>query len=507
MTLLVFSKKDDGIAQAWAMATLGSLLAHRRTLRKTVIDMSIPQTCQLIISSPTNSLPLRISSNLLYGMSLIYKQKVTYMFNELVSVYSRLSVPLFSNIPTESYTLGVAAKRTNIKQYMVDDAKFNISEDFSPSLDLEPSDAIDLILQIKEQDNLLNFMNPTSVPLAVEADARDRLFEIFMEKSYASVYMEPETEYDVDFEFDKNGQIIGHDLGNADNHNFLQDADFDQDLHVVSASATELSKTQNTGTNDAHFSTTANQSGPEEQQENPRKRRRVRLIKDTRLTFEMERNQPSTKSVQTTKPTFPEVIELLSRKTPQFVNSCYRALFGRAATLKVPNSRFPLTDRHPALSKTDLNSFFDNLVDIEEGRNYVSPHVSFEQADLVMRHQQAALEENFTDFNFDLDLNYSPDISMDEIWPDNETESIYARMLSKFHAFVQSKLAESQDHKVTFEVIVPSQATASERPVNKKYAASAFASLLQLATKDQLHLESFSCDGYLTVTSDIYVRE
>lgn len=65
---------DTGLSTAWLLATLGSKTTYRRLVRKDILSISIPQTCD-IIGNPQSTIPLRLSSNLLYGVSLMYKQK------------------------------------------------------------------------------------------------------------------------------------------------------------------------------------------------------------------------------------------------------------------------------------------------------------------------------------------------------------------------------------------------------------------------------------------------
>lgn len=481
MTLQLLTSKDDGIAQAWAMATLGSLASRRRAWRKAVVDISIPQTCTVILSSPNNTLPLRVSSNLLYGMSLIYKQKVTYMFNDVVAIYSRLCAPLFSNVPTEPALATVAAKTSPSKQYLMDDAKFSIDEDFAPDLDLDLPDAMDMILRIKQQDHELNQIDPASIPFAEQADARDRLFQQFVDKSFSTSNMEIEEEDSVGFEFDHNGDIVGHLASRA----ILEDVGFDEDFQAVSGTAADFSKAHNSGTNDPHFSTTANQTN--EKQETARKRRRVRFVKDLVLTLDLERWRPLVASDQTRNLTIQDILELQSRENPQFVNSCNREIFGRVLTLSVPYSRYPLTRRHPKTAKT-LNSFFNNFEEIEEGRNYAS--LNYDRASAEIRRGQDFPEENLFDFPFEIDMPNLSNISDEEIVEADRGESDHSRMLAGFLEFVHSKLDSLDNNVVTFADIVPSQAFETERPVNRKFAASAFALVLQLADKSQLQIHT-----------------
>lgn len=424
------------------------------------------------------------------------------MLNDLVSVNTRISIP---HTPLQSYdsTTSLAAKKQPNRQYLSDDARFNIAEDFASDFCLEPTVAMDMVLQIMHQDKLLNYVDPTSIPLAEEADARDRLFEKFMDKSYASIHMEPDEGYDVDFEFDKNGDIVLHGTVNQRGMvggDLLDHADFDQELVAIGATTDELTKTHNSGSNDPHFSITANLTTAADATGNNRQKRKYRFVKDEYLYCEGRKRVRSNKH----QPSFTYLMEGLSQKSPHFVNYCYKAVFGPQLTSEIPRNRFPLADRHPRSAQATLPEFFQDLAEIEEGRNIRAPSV--ENMDAVVRHNGSPDDDQFfQDIDFDVDLNLSMDNSLEEVWQDND-ESPYAQLLSKLHRFVITKLEQENQNKISFEQLVPSRATIEERPVGRKFAAPAFATLLQLATLDQLHLNSVQ-SWQLLSGNDIYISK
>lgn len=94
--LLLKASKDIGLSTAWLLATLGSKTSYRKVVRKDIIQISIPDTCNTI-QDPGAEIPLRISSNLLYGVSLMYKQKVDYFLSDVSLIRTRLQKELFLN--------------------------------------------------------------------------------------------------------------------------------------------------------------------------------------------------------------------------------------------------------------------------------------------------------------------------------------------------------------------------------------------------------------------------
>lgn len=69
------------------MATLGSkptAATSTKILSKNDIqNTEIPGVCQLIVE-PEGPMALRLSSNLLYGVSLVFRHQVTYLLSKLI---------------------------------------------------------------------------------------------------------------------------------------------------------------------------------------------------------------------------------------------------------------------------------------------------------------------------------------------------------------------------------------------------------------------------------------
>ncbi|CCF56492.1 hypothetical protein KAFR_0B01940 [Kazachstania africana CBS 2517] len=88
---------SSNVTIVWLLASLGSGTSRRGTSsvaietknvkKKDILDICIPETCQLIESNESN-LPLRHVSNLLYGVAVCYNRKAEYVLSDLTNLLS-----------------------------------------------------------------------------------------------------------------------------------------------------------------------------------------------------------------------------------------------------------------------------------------------------------------------------------------------------------------------------------------------------------------------------------
>lgn len=134
------------------LSTLGNKTHYKKISKREIQSVSIPQTCD-VIKNPPRPMALRLTSNLLYGVALIYKQKTDYLNNDASLIKTKIQRDLFSQsntgdgkvlIKTPNYIIQpVDLTRTqqggnNQSQGTVllnDDPGFNIQGDLLPSLD------------------------------------------------------------------------------------------------------------------------------------------------------------------------------------------------------------------------------------------------------------------------------------------------------------------------------------------------------------------------------------
>ena len=73
------------------VATLGSRSTiTRKVQKKDIVEVNLPKACETIIH-PEAPLALRLQSNLLYGISRVFKEQYTYFHADVQSAHLKLS--------------------------------------------------------------------------------------------------------------------------------------------------------------------------------------------------------------------------------------------------------------------------------------------------------------------------------------------------------------------------------------------------------------------------------
>lgn len=492
-------QNEPGIAQAWLMATVGPK-SHKRQLRKTISEVSIPKVCEVLCSG--TPLLLRVTSSLLYGISLLFKQKVGLMATDVSLIFDRISslISTYSvDSPTCSSTATVQMEpgRANRRSYLADDPTFLMETDFvlewkESCAQLAGSVMLSNILAIQKMDNYLNGRETSPQPnLLVDAEARDRSFAEYLDRTNnTTVVLGHEEMGDLDFEFDEDGNIIT--FGNEESVNVLADLNFDEDFSASAAVVEDLSKSVNSISNDPNFDI-LNQSEAtvvtklaETDAMATRRSRKRRLVVDSitssssKRGFERRVTLDIGAQIETGRNSDSEAIlntfiGLMSSTQPQFVNLCYRLVLGPQATNEISFEALPLAQRHPAIN--NLESFLKEIDDIERGRNVRSRRPSVSLAEALT----PGSEENpFGAIDFALD-------SMEEEEEQRE-DCLDSKKLEAFEQFLRDRARRcSNSSSVTFDRLIPSGHDRGEL-VLRKMAAQSFVSVLELATRSIVDL-------------------
>lgn len=87
---------ESSVATIWLLSTLGiSQRSNASNIKKKdIINLSIPQTCKAIGSSEYQ-LPLRYTSNLLFGVTICYDRKTDFVLSDVIQVKTQLQRRLF----------------------------------------------------------------------------------------------------------------------------------------------------------------------------------------------------------------------------------------------------------------------------------------------------------------------------------------------------------------------------------------------------------------------------
>ncbi|KAM3064893.1 meiosis-specific component of sister chromatid cohesion complex [Clarireedia jacksonii] len=81
----ILTSRKYGIATVWLVATLGSKSSTKKITRKAILDVDVQKACSTIIE-PHAPMALRLQSNLLYGVSMVYGQQVAYVLTDATAV-------------------------------------------------------------------------------------------------------------------------------------------------------------------------------------------------------------------------------------------------------------------------------------------------------------------------------------------------------------------------------------------------------------------------------------
>lgn len=236
---------DSGLSTAWLLATLGSKTTYKRLVRKDILNISIPQTCN-IIGNPQSSIPLRLSSNLLYGVSLMYKQKVDYFLSDVSLIKTRLQKEIFLNSLTHKQNFAVIninqlqfdnfKSRERCQIFLKEDPLFDVSKDLLFSTLSAAEELDERKLRIKELDQQLyydtnNSLFSASGQISIVPDLHTKTIENFMDQELHTLDELDESlrsEGQLDFEFGEDGEIV--DIKNSDS---INKSEVGQDLSII----------------------------------------------------------------------------------------------------------------------------------------------------------------------------------------------------------------------------------------------------------------------------------
>lgn len=493
------------------MATVGPK-AQKRHLRKSVNEVSIPKICEALQTKVP--LLLRVSSNLLYGISLLYKQKVGFMANDISLVQERLKCQLnnsiFSSTGTSLEIVNTNERKRGRIDCIKDDMAFDLERDFAQDwshflFPARENEFFRNVAEIEQMDKLLNGdRSSTDTRYLANAEERDKLFNDYLDRTNETTLVDMEEELaELDFEFDENGDIVRTSNGNQvqNNNNLLGDLNLDEDYSVTVGVLEDLSKSVNSITNDPNYATTLNQT--EATIINPTlpsvlpKKRRLHIDPITRLGTRRGTqlgaliNLKDTGSISLT-----QLIRSISINQPQFVNLCYRLILGPQSTSIIPLQALPLKARHPTVNH--IESFLREIDGIERGRDARSRRPSLSFVDDILGPIGAADDDELLGL----------DLSLETLSPMEEEEDLIDRKpsgnpvkttkkLKEFEQFLRDRIyrismrKEQEESISTFENLIPSLNSKVEASVSRKIAAQSFLYVLELATRNTLKLTSF----------------
>ncbi|KAI5813074.1 Rec8 like protein-domain-containing protein [Pyronema omphalodes] len=96
----VLTERQYGIATIWLVATLGlSRTTLKKLGRRDILAVNLPKACGTVIE-PIAPLALRLQSNLLIGISRVYKQQTEYLYHDVTNAHTNIKkLEISNNLP------------------------------------------------------------------------------------------------------------------------------------------------------------------------------------------------------------------------------------------------------------------------------------------------------------------------------------------------------------------------------------------------------------------------
>ncbi|AET40518.1 Rec8p Ecym_6126 [Eremothecium cymbalariae DBVPG len=166
---------QSGISIAWLLSNFGSSaatvtsvasnggLTGSKCKKKDIINLSIPDTCQ-VISKTGVEMPLRFSSNLLYGVTVCYSKKTDFILSDVVQIKGQLQRKLFGLESQLRQNRGVAMEGrqkevVGAQEFLNDDPLFDIGQWCNLRFDVGNDNGERQKKEIKQQDFLQEVNN------------------------------------------------------------------------------------------------------------------------------------------------------------------------------------------------------------------------------------------------------------------------------------------------------------------------------------------------------------
>lgn len=452
---------DTGLSTAWLLATLGSKTTYRRLVRKDILSISIPQTCD-IIGNPQSTIPLRLSSNLLYGVSLMYKQKIDYFLSDVSLIKTKLQKEIFLNTLTNKQNFTVIninhlqydnfKARDHNQIFLKEDPFFDVSKDlFKPYTGSEVQDERRIRIQQLDQqlyyDTNHSLFASTTGQITIVPDVHTKTIENFMDQELHTLdelSESPKSDAAVDFEFGDDGKIVDINTDNkVQEDEDLSIIDFDQIIERSEDSIDSITggAYEKTITNDKTFhmshDTHTNQTTILDTKKSTKRKRNYKKViiddsmkissselKNFRDSYDtiMNIHNKRLKLATLAKERFSTVNELLyeeNNKEPFATKYTCKYIFGHDVTGNIQlNPRIPKRYNSKQLSE-----------DLEFGRN-IEPRINDEEMDKFNFEIEQDIPLEFNDLQDIFDLSF-PEINNSELRSRSRSRSGSKRSRSK----------------------------------------------------------------------------
>ncbi|KTW27426.1 hypothetical protein T552_02404 [Pneumocystis carinii B80] len=133
----ILTRRKGGLGVIWLAATLGSKTSFKKLQRKEILSVNVPKACEYL-SEPPEPLALRLSSNLMMGVTRIFDQQYGFFYTDVQLTHAKIRKELATiNLEKANIDLPKAKTRTDL---------FTLADDpgFMPDLNEYGLEAITL---------------------------------------------------------------------------------------------------------------------------------------------------------------------------------------------------------------------------------------------------------------------------------------------------------------------------------------------------------------------------
>ncbi|VVT45042.1 uncharacterized protein SAPINGB_P000618 [Magnusiomyces paraingens] len=202
----ILTNRSSGLSTIWLMATLGNKpsAASAKLSRKDILATEISGVCRIIIN-PDGPLALRLSSNLLYGVSLVYQQQISYLLTDVSQMRSKITMENIFNLITLDPKMAKAKKSSLVLRNDLN--TFNIDHVLLP---MDPFPAF-LAPHGEEDDNDITLHSINRLPNVLGQDMDE---DPDLRAVHTNLLLNEEDEalaIDLGFEFGEDGELQFYD--------------------------------------------------------------------------------------------------------------------------------------------------------------------------------------------------------------------------------------------------------------------------------------------------------
>lgn len=488
----MFNVTQEELKTVWYLSTLGSnSKIYRKVNKSNVMTVSIPKACALVTDPSIN---LRMSSSLLYGISLLYKLKTNYFMNDLHQMNTQIKFWGTQSVwdkKAKSTSIAVEAEGG----YGGVETVFGFGSGLGPWKQIPQR-----LLLSDDHDFIIDDLVPEFSDPIPEVEAGRRIPQQFVFPNF------DRSEFGDDTEIVIPELGLDDDIDNA--YGSVQDLNFD--LHFSTRTESHVESTMNldldfnfdvSGKNTPSISRSASVLPNEEPLETNEPERNVSVANESGLSDAVERENNEQQKTRTKRMFLvveDDELKLRSNFYKDFEQN-YEALMEIERYKKLMKQK-PNKNADELQLPESSNELFQTVLEApttpEAGRRMERPNSpqsvldgnEFDQFDYSNRNTI----ENETTSSQPFELSF-PDLDRDigsssHNGGDTETNELELLELNKFYNYLHNlqndpETTEGNSTRINFSTICPLKC-------KRGLVVKSFAKILELATNDLVHIDT-----------------